>query len=65
MMLEYNISAAVQDGGKAKAIANQSEISFDVTSGRDTILPNQCVVLKSRTLHSQTVMCKFMNHVKC
>jgi uncharacterized OsmC-like protein len=44
-MLEYNISATVQQGGLAKAIANHSEISFDATSGRDDILPNPAELL--------------------
>lgn len=38
-MLEYKITATVQQGGKAKATANHSEISFDATSGRDDELP--------------------------
>lgn len=39
-MLEYKIIATVQQGGKAKATANQTGISFDATSGRDEVLPN-------------------------
>ncbi|MCA1759226.1 MAG: OsmC family protein, partial [Bacteroidales bacterium] len=35
----------VQKGGKAKAVANQSEISFDATSGRDDVLPNPAELL--------------------
>ena len=44
-MLEYEISAVVQNGGLAKAIANNSEIAFDATSGRDEILPNPAELL--------------------
>jgi len=39
-MLEYKITAQVQKGGEATALANQSEIRFDATSGRDDVLPN-------------------------
>ena len=44
-MLEYQITAHVQNGGKAKANANQSEIAFDATSGRDDVLPNPAELL--------------------
>ena len=44
-MLEYEISAVVQNGGLAKAIANNSGIAFDATSGRDEILPNPAELL--------------------
>lgn len=44
-MLKYKITATVQQGGKAKAVANQSEISFDATSGRDDTLPNPAELL--------------------
>lgn len=44
-MLEYKITAAVQQGGKAQALANQSTVSFDATSGRDEILPNPAELL--------------------
>ena len=44
-MLEYEISAVVQNGGLAKAIANHSGIAFDATSGRDEILPNPAELL--------------------
>lgn len=44
-MLEYHITATVQQGGKAEAIANQSEVSFDATSGRDDVLPNPAELL--------------------
>ena len=44
-MLEYEISAVVQNGGLAKAIANNSEIAFDATSGRNEILPNPAELL--------------------
>lgn len=39
-MLEYKITAQVLPPGNAKAEANQSEIQFDATSGRDDVLPN-------------------------
>lgn len=44
-MLEYKITATVQQGGKAKATANRSEVSFDATSGRDDVLPNPAELL--------------------
>jgi len=44
-MLEYKISATVKQGGSAKATANQSEIRFDATSGRDEVLPNPAEML--------------------
>jgi uncharacterized OsmC-like protein len=44
-MLEYKISAMVEQGGSAKATANQSEIPFDATSGRDAFLPNPAELL--------------------
>ena len=44
-MLEYEITASVLSGGKAKAVANKSEIIFDATSGRDNILPNPAELL--------------------
>ena len=44
-MLEYQITATVQSGGKARAAANRSEINFDATSGRDEILPNPAELL--------------------
>jgi uncharacterized OsmC-like protein len=44
-MLEYEITATVQQGGQAKATANHSKISFDATSGRDDILPNPAELL--------------------
>ncbi len=44
-MLEYQISATVQQGGHAKATANHSKISFDATSGRDDVLPNPAELL--------------------
>ena len=44
-MLEYDISASVQQGGLAKATVNHSEIVFDATSGRDNILPNPAELL--------------------
>ena len=44
-MLEYEIKATVETGGKAKATANQSQISFDATAGRDIVLPNPAELL--------------------
>lgn len=44
-MLEYEITATVKQGGSAKASANQSEIDFDATSGRDDVLPNPAELL--------------------
>ncbi|MDZ7778022.1 MAG: OsmC family protein [Bacteroidales bacterium] len=44
-MLEYKIKAQVLPPGKAKAQANQSEIQFDATSGRDEVLPNPAELL--------------------
>jgi len=44
-MLEYEITATVQQGGLAKANANHSEVSFDATSGRDDVLPNPAELL--------------------
>lgn len=44
-MLEYKIVASLEQGGIAKARANQSQISFDATSGRDEVLPNPAELL--------------------
>jgi uncharacterized OsmC-like protein len=44
-MLEYKITAHLIPLGKANAVANQSEISFDATSGRDDVLPNPAELL--------------------
>jgi len=44
-MLEYQISAKLKNGGEASASANQSEIVFDATSGRDEVLPNPAELL--------------------
>jgi len=44
-MLEYKITAQVLPPGDAKAEANQSEIQFDATSGRDDVLPNPAELL--------------------
>lgn len=44
-MLEYKITARVVPPGTATAIANQSEVSFDATSGRDDVLPNPAELL--------------------
>jgi len=44
-MLEYKITAQVLPPGTAKAEANQSEIQFDATSGRDNVLPNPAELL--------------------
>ena len=44
-MLEYQISATVQQGRQAKATVNSSEITFDPTSGRHDVLPNPAELL--------------------
>ncbi len=44
-MLEYQISARLQKGGKATAIANQQAVNFDASSGRDEVLPNPAELL--------------------
>ena len=44
-MLEYEITATVQQGGLAKATANRTEVAFDATSGRDDVLPNPAELL--------------------
>lgn len=44
-MLEYQITAHVAPPGKANAVANKSEVSFDATSGRDDVLPNPAELL--------------------
>jgi len=44
-MLEYEITATVQQGGQAKATANRYEVNFDATSGRDPLLPNPAELL--------------------
>ena len=44
-MLEYKITAQVLPPGTAKAEANQSEVQFDATSGRDNVLPNPAELL--------------------
>jgi len=44
-MLEYTIKANLLNGGIAEATANQTEIKFDATSGRDNVLPNPAELL--------------------
>ncbi len=44
-MLEYEITAQLEQGGKAKSFANHSEIQFDASSGRDDVLPNPAELL--------------------
>jgi len=44
-MLEYEIHATLVPRGIAKANANNSEIAFDATSGRDDVLPNPAELL--------------------
>ena len=44
-MLEYEIKAVSETGGKATATANKLEIKFDATSGRDKTLPNPAELL--------------------
>lgn len=45
IMLEYQITAILEPPGKAEAAANQSEIHFDASSGRDNVLPNPAELL--------------------
>ncbi|GAB4318346.1 MAG: hypothetical protein Kow00127_10360 [Bacteroidales bacterium] len=45
MLLEYTVEATVVPPGAAGANANQSEIRFDATSGRDDVLPNPAELL--------------------
>lgn len=44
-MLEYQISARVEQGGLAQGTANKSDINFDATSGRHETLPNPAELL--------------------
>lgn len=44
-MLEYQITATVAPPGRAQAKANQSEIIYDASSGRDDTLPNPAELL--------------------
>ncbi len=44
-MLEYQISAELQKGGKASSLSNKSTINFDASSGRDEVLPNPAELL--------------------
>ena len=44
-MLQYEIKAISQQGGKATSLSNKSIIEFDATSGRDNILPNPAELL--------------------
>jgi len=44
-MLQYEICATSEKGGKATAIANNSVIKFDASAGRDDILPNPAELL--------------------
>ncbi|RLD53856.1 MAG: hypothetical protein DRI97_12645 [Bacteroidetes bacterium] len=44
-MLRYEISASLQPGGKASAMANHTEIVFDATSDREKTLPNPAEIL--------------------
>ncbi len=44
-MLSYKITAHVLPPGIAEVEANQSEIQFDATSGRDNLLPNPAELL--------------------
>ncbi|MDZ7604678.1 MAG: hypothetical protein U5K79_03610 [Cyclobacteriaceae bacterium] len=44
-MLEYEITASLQQGGFAKATANHSEIAFDATPGQEDVLPNPAELL--------------------
>ena len=44
-MLSYKITAHSESAGNATANANQSEIRFDASSGRDNQLPNPAELL--------------------
>ena len=44
-MLEYQVSAKSQKGGKASSLSNKSTIRFDSSSGRDEVLPNPAELL--------------------
>ncbi len=44
-MLQYQISAKSQKGGKASSLSNKSTINFDASSGRDEVLPNPAELL--------------------
>lgn len=46
-MLEYQITATVEQGQTATVKANQTQIHFDASSGRDEILPNPAELLLS------------------
>jgi len=44
-MLNYQISATSQKGGKAASMANKTAIKFDASAGRDNELPNPAELL--------------------
>ncbi len=44
-MLEYEIIAKSEKGGKAKLFANAEILAFDASSGRDATLPNPAELL--------------------
>ena len=44
-MLQYQISAKSQKGGKASSLSNKSIINFDASSGKDELLPNPAELL--------------------
>jgi uncharacterized OsmC-like protein len=44
-MLEYEISALSENGGKAQATAKKTQISFDASSGQNDTLPNPAELL--------------------
>jgi len=44
-MNRYQITAETQKGGKAKALANKTELYFDASAGRDETLPNPAELL--------------------
>ena len=44
-MLQYEISATSEKGGKATAIVNKQAINFDASAGRGDILPNPAELL--------------------
>ncbi len=44
-MLQYQISASSEKGGKARSLSNKTVIEFDATPGRDEVLPNPAELL--------------------
>lgn len=44
-MLQYQINASSEKGGKARSLSNKTVIEFDATPGRDEVLPNPAELL--------------------